>query len=235
MLKRKPRFLGQLGLENEGLGNESVDALQRAMAVLKESSEAPVVPAALVDVPENNMLYSLLCHASDEDIAKILPAAEIMTCVKWKKGGGKGIFRGGSRGGGVAQKGLRALRRGRAKRQDWLVERQRLARAVVRNPSSGIATIASNRVIGNVNARSWTRSWLSGEPTAHRHREDRKGLSREVTAIMAKASAVLLVVVRERATARTVWSSITSISPCRVLLEVVLHKDSPKVVGRKAL
>ena len=81
MLKRKPRVLGKLGLENEGSGDGSADALQRAIDVLKESLEASVVPAALVDVPENNMLCSLLCHASDEDIAKIFPAVEIMTSV----------------------------------------------------------------------------------------------------------------------------------------------------------
>lgn len=51
-------------------------------------------------IEEGNLLYSLLCHASEGDAAKILGPAELMSFVKWRKGGGKGYSKGGFKGSG---------------------------------------------------------------------------------------------------------------------------------------
>ena len=52
-----------------------------------------------------NLLYSLLCHASEEDAAKILGPTELMSFVKWRKDGSKGYGKGGYRGGSGGGKG----------------------------------------------------------------------------------------------------------------------------------
>ena len=68
---------------------KKVKALNELVARMAEEETA--------DSEEGNLLFSLLCHASEEDVAKVLSPSELMTFVKWrsKGGGGKG-YNGGS-------------------------------------------------------------------------------------------------------------------------------------------
>ena len=83
-IKRKPRTINELSAEIE------------ASAAAQEGAEIP---------EEGNLLYSLLCHASDEDIAKVLPPAELLTFVRWRQKGGKSSGKGGAAGGRNGGKG----------------------------------------------------------------------------------------------------------------------------------
>ena len=79
-VKKKPRALNEL-----------------AASERYDQDQEPEVPE------EGNLLFSLLCHASDEDAAKILGPKELLSFQKWRSAGGKGYNRfqrpGGQKGG----------------------------------------------------------------------------------------------------------------------------------------
>ena len=70
-------------------------APKRKLKGLNELSNGEVADQAQeADEPEEgNTLYQLLCHASDEDVAKILGPSELQSFVRWKQAGGKGYTR----------------------------------------------------------------------------------------------------------------------------------------------
>ena len=64
--------------------------------------ELEVQEAGAKEEPEDNMLYSLLLHAKESDVAKVLGPEEMLTFQRWKTGVGKG---GGGKGGNKLPKG----------------------------------------------------------------------------------------------------------------------------------
>ena len=71
-------------------------ALQRPRGLHDLERQFPEGAPEAEAEPEDNLLYSLLLHAKESDVAKVLGAEELMTFQRWKsKGGGKGGKGGG--------------------------------------------------------------------------------------------------------------------------------------------